>query len=167
MNSRQIISILLMYNVFVLIRGSGLAKHLVIRSYGATQETTIVKSKQGSSTRLECNFEELIEKTELNSNSFDHKILWLRENRGVIAINNQIKSNTSKYLIYLTKYSSNLIINNLDPDDDGKYICQHFDFSMIKPFTLVVLGECYWNCRFDQAICLTIRPDLKLHHPSR
>ncbi len=82
----------------------------------------MAKAKFGTKTKLQCNFEYLFDKND--SNSFDYKILWLRESKGVIAINNEIKSNNAKYSIYLTKYSSSLIINDLDIDDDGKYICQ-------------------------------------------
>ncbi len=104
--------------------------------------TQIIKAKIGSTAEFVCYFKIL---SNYESNASDSKI-WLKENSGVISINNQIKLNKKKYSVtnfnFENKNSSyTLTIKNVQVQDNGKYICQHFDFSIMKYFYLSVLGK--------------------------
>lgn len=120
----------------------------------------VIKVKQGSKVKLECSFDyyysppqsqqQIADTNEFSStdgieNSNIYKMLWLKENKGVIAINNEVKYNKEKYSIETTSTNTlNLIIDHVDTSDNGKYICQHFDFSNLKLYLIIVLGE-YFN----------------------
>ena len=105
----------------------------------------LIKVRLGSSIKLECNFNSnsFVQSNELNADDNSvYKMLWLKENKGVIAINNEVKHNRDKYSIESTSSNTlNLIIKNVRVEDNGKYICQHFDFPNLKQFLIVVLGR--------------------------
>jgi hypothetical protein len=110
----------------------------------------IIKVRLGSSIKLECNFFYNYDQNDGNNNNV-YKMLWLKENKGVIAINNEVKYNREKYSIESTSTNTlNLIINNVQIDDNGKYNCQHFDFPNLKQFLIVILGKLSWNCELPK-----------------
>jgi hypothetical protein len=104
----------------------------------------LIKVRLGSSIKLECNynFNGFVTSKEVSSDDTSvYKMLWLKENKGVIAINNEVKYNKEKYSIESTSTNSlNLVINNVQVEDNGKYVCQHFDFPNLKQFLIVILG---------------------------
>jgi hypothetical protein len=98
-------------------------------------DVQIIKAKLGTTLQLNCTFDK-IESNLLNN---DLKIIWIKENKGVLSINSNIKSNTKKYSIQSFNGQFNLIIYNLTQFDNGNYLCQHLDYSQIKIFKLQVL----------------------------
>ena len=105
----------------------------------------LIKVRLGSSIKLECNYNihGFVNSKEVsNDDTSVYKMLWLKENKGVIAINNEVKYNKDKYSIESTSTNSlNLVINNVQVEDNGKYVCQHFDFPNLKQFLIVILGK--------------------------
>lgn len=95
----------------------------------------IIKAKLGTKLQLNCTFD----KIESNSLNNELKIIWIKENKGVLSINNNIKSNIKKYSIKPSNGQFSLIINNLTQFDSGNYLCQHLDYSQIKLYRLQVL----------------------------
>ena len=122
----------------------------------------LIKVRLGSSIKLECNFNfnGFVNSHEVsNDDTSVYKMLWLKENKGVIAINNEVKYNREKYSIESTSTNSlNLIINNVQVEDNGKYVCQNFDFPNLKQFLIVILSllEFYLIDEFLIAIFITI-----------
>jgi glutathione synthase/RimK-type ligase-like ATP-grasp enzyme len=114
-----------------------------------------IKAKRGSQITLTCEFQNLIDSkkdenaliyhSDGDEAAFGYKILWVKENLGVISINEEIKLNKDKYTAAQSVSDSginfSLTIYNLEIEDDGKYICQHFEFSIVKQFSLTVLGK--------------------------